>query len=81
MTLTQLKNIAARLKNIKNENVKFYYNTLVEAKEIKAQAALNRVSINFSLINLMLIFFAYGDCMKHSEFSGNVSMKKENQEF
>ena len=47
--LTQLQNHAARLKNIKHENIKYYYDTLVEAKEIKEQALLNRVSINSPL--------------------------------
>ncbi|XP_033210310.1 ras GTPase-activating-like protein IQGAP1 isoform X3 [Belonocnema kinseyi] len=66
-TLIKLKNIAACFKNIKNENIKYYYNTLVEAKEMKAQAALNR-SLNDSYGP-----DAYDELLTQTEIQGHIN--------
>ena len=45
--LENLQNTAARLKNIVPQHVNGYYEQLKQAKEIKTQAALNRVSNSY----------------------------------
>lgn len=44
--LPQLQNSVVRLKHINPEYINLYFETLMDAKERKTQAALNRVSIN-----------------------------------
>lgn len=43
--LTQMQSKDAHLNNIKADNINCYYEALVKAKEMKAEAVLNRVRI------------------------------------
>lgn len=53
--LAKLQNNAARIKNVNTANAICYHESLVKAKDLKTEAALNRVSI------LYLSFLIYNN--------------------
>ena len=48
--LPQLQNSAVHLKNINSDYINLYFETLLDAKERKTQAAMNRVRKNLTVL-------------------------------